>query len=393
MPTSPRKARLLLKTGKAKVVCNLPFTIKLTIATGETVQPVIAGLDTGSKTIGCAAITNNQVIYQSEISIRQDISKKMETRRSYRRTRRNRKTRYRPARWQNRASMRKKNRLAPSIKSKVNSHLREKVFVESILPISQWIVEIASFDIHKIINHEVKGKGYQNGNQKGFYNIKAYVLNRDQYQCQKCKTKSGKLHVHHIVFRSNGGTDSPDNLITLCESCHSKLHSGKFDIKGKRSKTKHATEIGIIKSQIKKTFGSFKETFGYETKWFREQILKLPKAHYIDAIAICEKENVVLNEKFFAKRHVSSGDYQQTKGKRSEKKIPTGKLFEIRKFDLIKTQKGIGFVKGKRSSGFFAISNLNGDIISASVNVKKNCKRLKARKTTLIEERMAFLSN
>jgi len=393
MPCRSVIARLLLKDGKAKCVKRTPFTIKLLVDTTEYKQEVVAGMDTGSKTIGCAAIANGKVIYQSEVQVRQDVSKKMEQRKMYRRNRRSRKIRYRKARWENRASMRKEGRLAPSIKSKVDSPLREKRFVESILPISRWKVETASFDIHKISNPEVGRWDYQKGNQKGFYNIKAYVLYRDDYQCQKCKTKKGKLHVHHVVFRSNGGTDTPSNLITLCESCHDKLHSGEFEIKGVRSKTKHATEIGIVKSQLKKQFGDFEECFGYETKFKREQILQLPKTHYLDAVVICceEGEIVDLSDHIYFKKHVSKGDYQQFKGKRSEKKIPTGKLFGLRKFDYIQTPKGIGFIKGKRKTGFFAISDLEGNVINPSVNVKKDCIRLKARTTTLIERRGTFL--
>lgn len=391
MPTRPVIARLLLKEGKAKCIRRTPFTIKLLVDTTEYKQEVVAGMDTGSKTIGCAATTNGKVVYQSEVQIRQDVSKKMEQRRMYRRIRRSRKTRYRKARWQNRASMRKKGRLAPSIKSKVDSHLRENKFVESILPVSRWKVEIASFDIHKISNPDVKRWDYQKGNQKGFYNVKAYVLHRDGYQCQKCKTRKGKLHVHHIVFRSNGGTDSPENLIVLCSDCHDKLHKGEFEIKGIRSKTKHATEVGIVKSQLEKQFGDFEETFGYETKFKREQILQLPKSHHFDAIAICceEGEIVELSDNIYSKKHVSKGDYQQTQGSRSEKRIPTGKLFGLRKFDYIQTPKVTGFIKGKRSTGFFAISDLEGKVINPSVNVKKDCIRLKARTTTLTERRRA----
>lgn len=393
MPCKPAKAKHLLKAGKAKVIKRTPFTIKLLWDCEENTQEVVAGMDTGSKTIGCAATANGKVVYQSEVQIRQDVSKKMEQRRMYRRIRRGRKTRYRKARWQNRASMRKEGRLAPSITSKVDSHLREKKFVESILPVSCWKVEIASFDIHKISNPDVKRWDYQKGNQKGFYNVKAYVLHRDGYQCQKCKTRKGKLHVHHVVFRSNGGTDTPSNLITLCEGCHDKLHNGEFQIKGSRSKTKHATEVGVVTSQLKKRFGDFEETFGYETKFKREQILQLPKSHHFDAIAICceEGEIVELSDNIYFKKHVSNGDYQQTKGSRSEKRIPTGKLFGLGKFDYIQTPKVTGFIKGKRSTGFFAISDLEGKVINPSVNVKKNCTRLTARTTTLIERRGTFL--
>jgi len=392
MPTTACKARKLLKCGNALVVRKEPFTIKIKVSTGETRQEVIAGMDTGSKKIGCAAISNGEVLYQSEIEIRNNVHKKMDQRRMYRRSRRGRKTRYRKPRFLNRGSSRKKGRLAPSIRSKIDSHLREKKFVESILPVTYWRVETASFDIHKITNPDVSGKGYQKGVQKDFYNVKAYVLSRDKYTCQKCKTKKGSLHVHHLTFKSNGGTDTPENLITLCASCHSKLHSGEFLLKGKTSKTKHATEMGIIKSQLEDQFGEFYKVFGYETKFKREQVLGFSKTHYNDAVSICcdEDNDVSINNLVYYKKHVSGGDYQQNKGIRSEIRIPTGKLFGLRKFDYIKTLKGNGFIKGKRTSGSFVIYSLDG-INSFNITVKKDRKgnprvtRLRARSTTLIE--------
>ncbi|MGO2324432.1 RRXRR domain-containing protein, partial [Vibrio casei] len=149
MPCKAAKARKLLKNGMAKVIKRAPFTIKLLYGSSGHTQHVVAGMDTGSKYIGCAAIANGKVIYQSEVALRTDVSKKM----------------------QQRASMRKKGRLAPSLKSKLDSHLREKKQVEAILPISHWKVETASFDIHKITNPIVTGAGYQ----QGYYNVKAYV--------------------------------------------------------------------------------------------------------------------------------------------------------------------------------------------------------------------------
>jgi hypothetical protein len=209
----------------------------------------------------------------------------------------------------------------------------------------------------------------------------AVVAGMDTGSCQK-----GKLHVHHIVFRSQNGTDMPDNLITLCKSCHDQLHQGEFKIKGVKSKTKQATEIGIVKSQLKKSFGAFIETFGYETKFKREHYLNLPKTHYFDAVAICltEGEQVIHSDGVLYKKHVAQGDYQQTNGSRSEKRIPTGKLFGLKKFDLVKTSKGIGFIKGKRSSGFFALMDIFNNTVTTSVNVKKACQRLTARTGTLI---------
>ncbi len=387
MPCKPQKARKLLNDGKAKVIKRVPFTIKLNYGSAGYKQPLTGGLDTGSKVVGCAVIGLGKVIYQSQVALRQDVSKKMQQRAMYRRTRRGRKCRYRKARWANRASMRATGRLAPSLRSKLDSHLREVRFVNSILPIKNWKVETASFDIHKITNPDVSGVEYQNGGQKDYYNVKAFVLARDNYKCQsgqKCK-HSEKLHVHHIIFRSKGGTDTPSNLITLCEKCHNDLHNGKFILKAKKSRTKHATEIGILKSRLKMSF-DFIETFGYETKFKREQVLGLPKEHYFDAVAICcHDEYITQNNIVYFKRHVAKGDYQQTKGSRSEKKIPVGKLFGLKKHDFIQTPQGTGFVKGKRSSGYFALETITGEKVHASANVKKNTVRLSARTTTLIQ--------
>ena len=389
IPCKQTVARLLLKDGKAKVKKRIPFTIKLVEDSTEFKQPIVAGMDTGSQFVGCAAIANGNVLYQSEIKLRADVSKKMQQRAMYRRTRRGHKCRYRPARWSNRASMRAAGRLAPTIRSKVESHLREKKQVEKILPITCWKVETASFDIHKIMNPDVLGTGYQQGVQKGFYNVKAFVLHRDNYTCQSGRKvkHSEKLHVHHVVFRSQGGSNAPSNLNVLCEICHSDLHAGKFVLKEKKSKTKHATEIGIIKAQLIRRW-DFEETFGYETKFKREVILALSKTHYHDAVAICCEDGEVVQaaSQVFHKRHVASGDYQQTKGIRSEKKIPVGKLFGLRKHDFISTPKGTGFVKGKRSSGYFAIETILGEKIHASANIKKNTVRVTARTTTLTQQ-------
>ena len=392
MPCSPRKARLLLSNRQAKVINKIPFTIKLLYGSSGYKQEVIAGMDTGSKVIGCAVTSNGVVVYQSEIEVRQDVSKKMQQRAMYRRTRRSRKLRYRASRWLNRANSRRDNRLPPSLLSKVQSHLRERKFVQSILPISKWKVELASFDIHKISNPEVID--YQEGKQLGFYNVKQFVLHRDNHECQANRkvVHIKKLHVHHIVFRSNGGTDTPDNLITLCENCHADLHSGLFELKVRKSKTKHATEIGIVKSQLKKVW-VFEETFGYETK-FKREYLNLAKTHYNDAVAICCEvgEYTKPTTTVYYKKHIAKGDYQQTSGSHSEKRIPTGKLFGLRKFDLVQTTKGNGFIKGKRSTGFFALMDIHGCKITDSVNVKKDCIRLSARTTTIISRKVALLT-
>ena len=67
----------------------------------------------------------------------------------------------------------------------------------------------------------------------------------------------------------------------------------------------------------------------------------------------CEDGQVVPPESYvYFKRHVAKGDYQQTKGSRSEKRIPTGKLFGFRKFDLIETSEGVSFIRSVRGFGY-----------------------------------------
>ena len=395
MPCSPRKAKILLREKKARVVSRVPFTIKLLFGSAGHRQEIIAGMDSGGEVIGTSAKGNGKTYYLSETKMRgEEIKGKLEQRRMYRRNRRGRKCRYRKPRFLNRGNSIKKGRIPPSVRHKIAAHEREKKFVEKILPVTRWKVETASFDIHKITNPTVSGAGYQNGQKKNFYNVKAFVLSRDNHKCQYGKGKcSQKLHVHHIVVRSQGGTDKPENLITLCERHHAELHAGKLGdflrlekglSKKAQGKVKNATQVSMVSSFIRKNW-FFDETFGYETKLKRET-LGLPKTHFFDALAIAldDGETVEITDIVYKKRCVARGDYQQTSGARSEKKIPTGKLFGLRKFDEVETSKSRGFVKGKRSSGYFSISDIDGNSIDDSVNVKKGAKRMRARKSVII---------
>lgn len=399
MPCNPVIARLLLKQGKAKCIKRTPFTIKLLYKTTEYTQDLILGIDTGSRKVGSAVVNNkNEVIYVSEVEIRNDITDKMTQRSKYRRNRRSGKTRYRPARWLNRKNSIKNDRFSPTMTSKINSHLKEINIVKSILPISKIILETATFDPHlmknpMLYNEKYRHWGYQKGINYGFTNTKAYVLNRDSYTCQYCKGKSkdSKLEVHHIIFRSNGGSDEESNLITLCKTCHDKLHDGKITLKkiGKsKGQLKHATQMNSIRQQLLKLLPDGEETFGFITKENR-QALDLPKEHCIDAVVIASqgdrvkfKTNTVL-----LKKCVSDGDYQQTKGVRSEQRIPTYKIQGFRKFDKVKYLGKEYFVKGRMSTGYAILMDIQGnkvDFKNAPKGMKtpklKNMKRVASRK-------------
>jgi hypothetical protein len=295
MPCKPAVARLLLKDGRAKVVRRCPFTIKLLQPSDEYLQPLTLGIDTGSSKLGSAVMDGNgNIVYMSEVEVRNDVSGNMEERSRYRRNRRNRKTRYRKPRFLNRKNSIKQGRLPPTLRSKLNSHLREISFVCSILPISSLIIETATFDPHALKNPSVlKNNGlYQHGTNFGYANSKAYVLYRDHYTCQYCHGKSNdsRLHAHHIIFRRNGGSDDESNLITLCETCHVALHDEKIRLRKngtRKGNLKHATQMNVLRSQILFETRAY-ETFGYITKEIR-QYWGLPKEHYLDAVAIASQ--------------------------------------------------------------------------------------------------------
>ncbi len=399
MPCSQVIARLLLKQGKAKCIKRTPFTIKLLYQTTNYTQDITLGVDTGSGKIGSSAVAENgNVLYLSEVEIRNDISDKMTQRSKYRRNRRNRKTRYRKARWLNRKNSIKNDRFSPTMISKINSHLKEIKFVQSILPITKLILETATFDPHALKNPKVLSNKwlYQKGINYGFANTKAFVLNRDSYTCQYCKgkTKDSKLEVHHIVFRRNGGSDEAENLITLCKTCHDKLHDGNIILKGGKVKgqLKHATQMNSIRQQLLKIVDC-EETFGFITKEHR-QILNLPKEHYMDAVAIASQGSNVkfkTNQVLF-KKCVSDGDYRRTKGVMSEQKIPTNKIMGFRKFDKVKYLGQEYFIKGRMSSGFAILMDINGkkiDFSDAPKGMKtpklNNMKRIGSRKTWITQ--------
>ena len=148
MPTTRfGKVHRLLRDKKAKVIRSCPFTIKLLYEPKTSVvQEVVLGQDTGSKHVGTACVSNDKILYQSETTLRDDIKTKMDRRRGFRRNRRYRKTRYRKPRFLNRANSTKKDRLPPSVRHKVQSHIDEIEFCKKILPINKIVFETGKFD-------------------------------------------------------------------------------------------------------------------------------------------------------------------------------------------------------------------------------------------------------
>lgn len=229
MPCSQRKARLLLRENKAMIYKYHPFTIQLTYTTGETKQDCHIGIDTGSKYIGAAVRSEDKVFWKGEIELRQDIRSNLDTKRIYRRSRRNRKTRYRKPRFLNRK--RRDEWLPPSLQSRINHTFHWIDTLSSLVPNPILHIEVGKFDVAKMINPEIHGVDYQHGQTYGFFDERYFVFARDNYTCQCCgKSKNKILNTHHIIYRSNGGTNRVDNLITVCTDCHTSQNHRKGGI-------------------------------------------------------------------------------------------------------------------------------------------------------------------
>ena len=286
MPCKPRKAKILLREGKAKVVKRNPFTIQLNYGSSGYRQQLTLGVDTGHSEVGISVVSDTKEVLSAVATMRNDISDKMTTRKMYRRQKRNR-LRYRKPRFLNRSASTRKGRLAPSVQWKVDAHARVINQCNSLMPITKVVLETGTFDMAKMNNPDITNEQYQQGVQYGFENVKAYVLARDGYTCQSGKKGCcDKRHVHHVTFRSNGGSDAASNLVTLCEKHHHSLHEGKWGLTNTRQKClKPATTMNVIRSQLLNLFPDAIETFGYITKANRYHH-NIEKTHSNDAFVI-----------------------------------------------------------------------------------------------------------
>lgn len=395
MPCPPRKARILLKEGKAKVLHRTPFTIQLLYGSYGYRQPVALGVDAGSKTVGLSVSTETTELFAAELKPRNDIVNNLSTRREFRRTRRNRKTRYRQPRFNNRVHSKHKGWLAPSVETKIQEHITVIKCVCAILPISKIVVETAEFDLQMLKaiadgKPAPQGEDYQKGEMLGYYNVRQYVLHRDGYACSHCGAHGDnvKLHVHHLESRKTGG-NAPDNQITLCDNCHKKYHKGEIAMavlkKRKHQSTRDATFMGIMRKTLitrlrKELTVPVFETKGYITKYIRAELLKLPKSHINDALAIakglCDNRKAIRRcEKTYLIKPVRHHNRQLHKssilkgGVRKNNQAPTY-VKGFRLFDKVKYQGQECFVWGRRTTGSFLLRLLDGTKVKDGVGYK-----------------------
>ena len=266
-----------------------------------------------------------------------------------------------------------------------------------ILPVSNIVVETASFDMQKIKHLDIQGEEYQQGKQLGFWNVREYVLWRDGHACQHChgKSKDPVLNVHHLESRKTGG-DAPNNLITLCETCHKAFHRGKFELKIKRGKPlRDAAFMGILRwafyKRLKKEHPNVSITFGYITKSTRITN-NLPKEHYVDARCISGHPKAKPMGYYFYQKKVRCQNRQIHKVnflKGGRKKLNQAPFLVrgFRLFDLVSYEGILYYVFGRRVSGYFDIRKLDGTKANnGSVSYKK-LKLINTQKTILTERR------
>lgn len=380
MPCSPRKAKVLLKDEKAKVLQRTPFTIQLTIPTGETKQDITLGVDSGFIHMGLSAVSAKEELFSANVLLRTDIVKLNSERAMYRKNRRGRKTRYRKPRFLNRTKP--KGWLAPSIQHKLDSHKKLISIVKRLLPITKIVIEVVAFDIQKIKNPKILGIDYQNGDQLGFWNVREYVLHRDSHKCQspKCNHKDKVLNVHHIVSRQTGG-NRPNNLITLCETCHIKYHKGEIDLKIKKTNGfKAEAFMSMVRYRLTNETNS-QHTFGYITKSNRIAA-GLDKSHSNDAFIIAGGVTQPQTHSLIIKQ-VRKCNRKLYKGIRSHiRNTAKREIKGFRRFDKVMWKGEVAFVFGRRISGYFDIRDIHNISFHKSVNFKQ--LRLLERSNTLI---------
>jgi len=298
MPTKRTgKVRHLLKDGKAIIVKYEPFTIQLLYETPEYKQKIILGIDLGSKNLALTAITEKGIIlYQAEVTLRTDIKENITKKRTLRKARRHRKTPYRKARFLNRKKP--QGWLPPSIRARLQTHYQMVKNIASILPVTMIILEVGQFDTQAIINPDIEGTDYQNGQMKGFDSVKEFVKIRDNFNCHYKELRTDiicndTLVVDHIIPKSKGGTDRPDNLITTCENHNiSKSNLSYKEFTGKKRPNlislKETPFMNILKDYLLPQLQHIAPvwyTFGLYTRRKRKEFF-LEKSHLNDSIAI-----------------------------------------------------------------------------------------------------------
>lgn len=296
-PTTPRRARVLLKAGKAAVFRRYPFTIMLKRPVGNpSLPPLRLKIDPGSKTTGLALLNDQSatVIWAAELTHRgQHIPQALVERRAVRRNRRQRKTRYRQPRFLNRT--RPAGWLPPSLESRIAHVMTWVQRMRRVCPLTALSQELVRFDTQLMQNAEIAGVQYQQGELAG-YEVREYLLEKWGRQCAYCGANDVRLEVEHITPRSRGGSNRVSNLCIACRSCNQRKNNqtaaefGYPDVQEKaKQPLRDAAAVNSTRwalyERLQQTGLVVEAGTGGRTKYNRTR-LGLPKAHWLDAACV-----------------------------------------------------------------------------------------------------------
>lgn len=383
-PTKVNKGWYLIRKGRAKLKSKYPMVIQLEKEVkldDEDKSHMVCGIDDGSSYVGIAIVqkcpSKNKVVFKGTIEQRQDVKHLMDVRRGYRRYRRYHK-RYRKPRFNNRASSKRTNRLAPSIKQKKDSILRVLCQLNKWINIKEYYLEDVAIDIRAMTDgYKPYSWQYQKSNRLDENLRKATIL-RDGCKCQECGKSNTVLEVHHIRAKRFGGANTIGNLITLCSACHQKTEGKEQEfeekyftkIKSKPKRFDYATHVMQGKNYLReniKQLGVLHITTGGDTANKRIE-WNIEKSHSNDAICITDCFPDTCNIKEWI-----------IKPMRRKSKAKTDNVLGIKHRDLIEyTYRNGETYKGYVTALYPHLNALNFQ------SPTKHCKKVNARKCRLL---------
>jgi 5-methylcytosine-specific restriction endonuclease McrA len=298
MPCNPARARELIKKGKAKVLRHYPFTIILLERENGNLQESQIKFDTGAKVSGIAVVANFKrgliCVWAAELQHRSFVIRDSLLRRRYvRRSRRNRKTRYRIPRFSNRKH--KKLKIRPSLMSRIHNLETWLERLMKFIPISCIALELVRFDTQALENPEISGVEYQQGELMG-YEVREYLLEKWERQCAYCGKTNIPLQIEHIIPKSRGGSNRLNNLTLACKNCNRKKANQtaaefgypQIQLKANQSLI-YAAAVNTIRWIVFERFQlkglSIEIGTGGRTKLNRIK-QNYPKTHWIDAVCV-----------------------------------------------------------------------------------------------------------
>lgn len=303
-PTKVNKGWYLVRKGRAKLKSKYPMVIQLEKeieSDKDDESHIVCGIDDGSAHVGLAIVqkcpTKNKVVFKGTIEQRKDVKHLMDVRRGYRHYHRYHK-RYRQARFNNRHSSKRSNKLAPSIKQKKDAILRVLYQLNKWVNIQEYYLEDVCIDIRAMTDgYKPYRWQYQKSNRLD-ENLRKAAIVRDDCKCQECGKSNCVLEVHHIRARKYGGADTIGNLIALCSDCHQKTEGRErefedryFKIIGSKPKRfDYAMHVMQGKNYLREKIselGLLHLTNGGETANKRIE-WNIEKSHSNDAICITD---------------------------------------------------------------------------------------------------------